>query len=376
MNISHKKLHIVSFDVPYPPDYGGVVDVFYKIKTLAELGIDIYLHTFEYGRKQQKILKKYCKKVFYYKRNSFTRSFLSAAPFIVKSRANAELVANLNTHHFPILFEGLHTTCPVYENKLTTQQIFVRAHNIEHRFYRGLSESESNIFKKKFFRRESKKLKKYQNILKNVKGVFTISPFEQEYFHKKIGNHSTYIPAFHDVQRKKYTTEKGVHILYHGNVLVSENVKAALFLIDTYKNSKFKLVIASSYTNEKLLHEIRKFPNISFSKINTEKDLSILLDNAHVNALPTFQKTGIKLKLLNTLYRGKFIIANTFMVEDTGLEGLCELANTKEEFLAKTKKLFTLNFTSAVIGERMQLLEKWNPINGARKIIDIIFEQP
>ena len=29
-----KEVHIVSFDVPYPPNYGGVIDVFYKIKTL------------------------------------------------------------------------------------------------------------------------------------------------------------------------------------------------------------------------------------------------------------------------------------------------------------------------------------------------------
>ena len=31
---SDPELNIVSFDVPYPPDYGGVIDVFYKIKEL------------------------------------------------------------------------------------------------------------------------------------------------------------------------------------------------------------------------------------------------------------------------------------------------------------------------------------------------------
>ena len=35
------KLHIVSFDVPFPPNYGGVIDVYYKCKHLHQLGIEI-----------------------------------------------------------------------------------------------------------------------------------------------------------------------------------------------------------------------------------------------------------------------------------------------------------------------------------------------
>ena len=63
------QFHIVSFDVPYPPDYGGVIDVFYKIKALSELGVKVHLHCFEYGRGQQNELNKICSSVTYYKRN-------------------------------------------------------------------------------------------------------------------------------------------------------------------------------------------------------------------------------------------------------------------------------------------------------------------
>ena len=41
MNDQNKKIHIVSFDIPYPPNYGGIIDVFYKIKTLFELGYEM-----------------------------------------------------------------------------------------------------------------------------------------------------------------------------------------------------------------------------------------------------------------------------------------------------------------------------------------------
>lgn len=369
----NRKLHIVSFDVPYPANYGGVIDVFYKLKALKQLGIDIVLHTYEYGRGQQSELEKYCSKIFYYQRNSFVRSYLSTDPFIVKSRANEELIDNLNSDESPILFEGLHTTLPIVTKRLKQQRTYVRTHNIEHRFYKGLAKSESNIFKRNFFKQEAEKLKRYERVLEEVDGVFSISPYEQQYFIKKYGDKCTYVPAFHNT--KIYTKHKlnSKKILYHGNVLVSENVKAALFLIDTYKDSPYNLIIASSYTNKDLDKETGKHSNIEFKHLSNQEELYTLFEETHINALPTFQKTGIKLKLLNTLYQGKFIIANDFMVEDTGLETLCERANTKEEFLQKTKDLLQQGFDKEIIKERKEILEGFSTTSGAKKIVETIF---
>jgi hypothetical protein len=69
----HKSLHIVSFDIPYPPIYGGIIDVFYKIKALKELGVSIHLHTFIYGKEKQPELENYCEKVHYYKRDFYSK---------------------------------------------------------------------------------------------------------------------------------------------------------------------------------------------------------------------------------------------------------------------------------------------------------------
>ena len=74
--ITNQPLHIISFNVPFPANYGGVIDVFYKIKSLHQLGIQITLHCFKYGRTEAKELEKYCKTVHYYKRNtSLTQQF-------------------------------------------------------------------------------------------------------------------------------------------------------------------------------------------------------------------------------------------------------------------------------------------------------------
>ena len=43
------KLHVVSFQVPYPPRYGGLIDVFYKLKALKQAGCHVVLHTYRYA---------------------------------------------------------------------------------------------------------------------------------------------------------------------------------------------------------------------------------------------------------------------------------------------------------------------------------------
>ena len=367
------KLHVVSFDVPFPPDYGGVIDVFYKLKEFKKLAIEITLHTFEYGRGEQEELKKYCAKIYYYKRNSFVKSFVSKEPFMVKSRNNNRLIRNLTSDSSPILFEGLHTTLPIFLNKITNQKTFVRAHNVEHFFYRGLAKSESNILKKIFYKSESNRLVKYEQILNKVDGVFPISLFEQVYFVKKYGEKAVYIPPFHEVIKNMFNADSSKIILYHGNLKVSENVKAALYLINVYKESNFSLVIASGFQNREVSSQIKKHDNIRFEVIKSNNDLDDLLTKAHINALPTFQKTGIKLKLINTLYKGRFVIANRFMVEDTGLKDLVRLANSKKEFLKETESLFKENFDNEHVVQRLAVLENFNPEKSAQKMIDVIF---
>ena len=70
METAEKHLHVVSFDVPFPANYGGIIDVFYRIKTLSESGVKIHLHCFEYSRNRirPKELEDICFSVDYYQR--------------------------------------------------------------------------------------------------------------------------------------------------------------------------------------------------------------------------------------------------------------------------------------------------------------------
>ena len=59
-------LHIVSFDIPYPANYGGVIVIFNQIKALQQQGVKVILHCFQYGdRKPQQELERFCHEVHY-----------------------------------------------------------------------------------------------------------------------------------------------------------------------------------------------------------------------------------------------------------------------------------------------------------------------
>lgn len=369
-----KPLHIVSFDVPFPANYGGVIDVFYKIKALHKLGVKIHLHTYEYGRGKPKELEEFCHKITYYQRTKSISNLISRKPFIVKTRNSAELIKNLKKDDAPILFEGLHTTFPVINNGFENKPIMVRTHNIEHKYYDGLAKSENRFFKKRFFKTEARKLKFYENILKKVDKILTISPFEQDYFIKKYGEKSTYIPVFHKNDDVLSLSEKGDFALYHGDLRVSDNEKAALFLMKVFKDLDYKLVIASSYKNNAVNKKIDDYKNVSFELLCPENEdhLASLFKNAHINVLPTFQKTGIKLKLIHALFASRFCVVNNEMVEDTGLEPLCEIANTKKEFREKIIRCFSKKYTTKEIENRKKLLVGFNTLENAEKIISLL----
>lgn len=356
MNYSDKHLHIVSFNVPYPPDYGGVIDVFYKIKALSELGIKIHLHCFNYGRDESEELAKICASVNYYPRKKFYQAIYSNVPYIVGSRQSGELLTNLTNDDYPVLFEGLHTCLYLKHPALKDKLKAVRMHNVEWDYYRSLKEAESNYLIKFYFNLESKKLKKFEDELKNADRIFAISRSDYEYLRQSYEAIS-YVPAFHNNEEITSQTGKGNFILYQGNLSVAENNQAAMFIAKKIaEGMPYKFVIAGKNPTAALKKEIKGIANIELIENPPFEKMEELMREAHINLLLTFQNTGIKLKLLNSLYRGRYIVVNGKMVNSTGLETLC----TIEDNPAATKRILTelmqQDFPQSEIEKRERIL--------------------
>jgi len=368
-----KHLNIVSFDVPYPPNYGGAIDVFYKLKALSELGVKIVLHTFEYGRGEQKELEKYCVEVVYYKRKKTIFHLMSQHPFIVVSRNSKELLKNLLLNDFPIFFEGLHTTSLLNSPELKERNKIVRTHNIEHDYYNGMAFTDERFLKRLFFKNESIKLKKYEPTLEYANTICAISKNDTAYFNQFCEN-VVLINAFHP--NNAVNTKEGIgdYILYHGNLSVTENVMAVNYLLENvFPRIAAQVIIAGKNPDYHLEHKVSLLNNVKLVANPSQVEMDEYIANAQVNVLPTFQSTGIKLKLIESLFSGRHCVVNTVMVENTGIESLCELANTAEEFVNQINRLMLLPITSIEIENRKKtLLSVFSNIENAKKITELI----
>lgn len=368
------KLHIVSFDVPFPANYGGVIDVFHKLKSLHEQGVEIYLHCFEYGRGEQEILKKYCKEIFYYKRNISFFQHISFLPFIVRSRKNIQLLNNLLRDEAPILFEGLHTCGFINELKLKDRFKIYRESNIEHDYYGKLAENESSILKKIYFLIEAIKLKRFQQILAYSDLMLTVSTKDNEYLNQQFPNNKVeYLPSFHPYKKCISKIGKGNYVLYHGNLQISENHLAAMFLVnEVFTDETINYVVAGLNPKEDLKKLIATKNNIELIENPEDDKLEELIQNAHINCLVTFQETGLKLKLLHALFAGRFCLVNEEMLYGTELSELSIIGKTADELKNKIIELFTISFTESDIEKRKQKLTLFNVELNSKRIKESI----
>lgn len=373
--MTNRELHIVSFDIPYPADYGGVIDVFYKIKALSELGIRIHLHCFFHHRSFSKTLESLCESVNYYPRETGFLKQLSKTPFIVSSRNSRLLLHRLSEKTCQILFEGIHTTAVLNRDSSLGIRSSIRTHNVEHHYYKHLMLAESNFFKRTYFYLESKKLKPYQDVLKKVKKVVAISSGDFHYFRQRYKDKVCYVPAFHPYTEVTSSQGIGKYILYHGNLSVVENEKAALFLINkVMKGITTPFIIAGKNPTKKLKEEIKKHSHIQLVENPDATKMQQLIKDAQIHLLPTFQPTGVKLKLLASLFEGRHIIANDQMIKGFPENKLIYKANKPEEFRNQIQKLIELPFTEKNIAERAVFLdEHFNNKKNAALLIKEIY---
>ena len=297
-NVDFMNIHLVAFNVPYPANYGGVIDVYYKVKALHEIGIKVYLHCFQYGRDEAKALTEICEKVYYYQRKTTISQQFSVLPYIVQSRKDRLLLKNLELYDFPIIFEGLHCCGFLNVMELKNRLKIVRMHNVEWQYYQHLTTQESNIIKRLFFKLESWRLERFENKLK-ANYLLTISPNDTSYFKTRFPKiESVYIPAFHGNNQIKSKVGKGDYFLFHGDLSVPDNEKGALFLIEeVFNDLSEKLIVAGLSPSDKLLAKTNG--NIEIRANLSSDEMQGLIQNAQGNILISFHSAGMKLKLLN-----------------------------------------------------------------------------
>jgi hypothetical protein len=367
-----RKLHIVCHDVPYPPDYGGVFDLFYKIRTLHEEGIKIYLHCFTSGREEQPILKTYCEKVYYYPRRTGHKGFSHHLPYIVCSRSNPELLERLLQDEFPILLEGVHCSYLTQDNRFLKRKILLRLHNVESVYYKQLANCSNSWFRKLYYLRESAVLKKYERRIASSWQLLTVTQSDADmaaisYQSKNI----TVIPVFLPFQHIESPQGTGCYCLYHGNLSVDENEKAVIWLLENvFSDLSVPFLVAGKNPGPKLRRAVARYKNCCMVSDPSDQELKDIISKAQMHVIPSFNCTGVKLKLLNALFNGRHCVVNAAAVQGTGLREVCHLAEGPEDFKLVIENLYEKPFTFLDLQWRREKLQhQYNNHQTASRLI-------
>lgn len=375
--LSADKFHIIAFDVPYPPNYGGIVDVFYKLKNLHAAGGKIIYHCFYYEGHNlpTDLLEQYCDEIHYYPRKrKLWKLFFSSLPYVVASRDNKALLTRLLEDDFPILFDGIQTCYFMDHPQIKPRKRLFRANNIEHDYYAGLAQWETSWLKKIYLKTEAKRLARFESKLKGVDAILSVAKMDIPHFERYAPTY--HIPPFFSstvpVKINENLTEK--QVLFQGNLAVKENEHAALYILEKVAPlTSNKIIIAGKDPSDLLREMVARVTNVELKASPDIETMNSLIRHSRVNLLLTFQQTGIKLKLLHALESGQHIIMNDKM-DDSGIfAALCHVHNDPESIANEIDLLIDTPFTQTEKDERdAKFAIHYGNAGNAKRILEIL----
>ncbi len=366
-----RHLHVVSFDVPWPADYGGVIDVYGLLVALKAAGVRTHLHCYLYHRPPAAELEPLCAEVLYYRRRTGMASQLGRRPYIVQSRRAAQLLARLRHDRHPVLLEGLHNCWLLEQLAADGRTVTVRAHNVEHDYYGALAAAEPRCWKRLFFRIEAHRLRRYEPVLRRASAVIALSSADAQHF-RAMGCRVLEAGPFHGHRAPDPRPGRGAYVLYHGNLSVPENAHAARYLMEQVMGgSPVPFVVAGRAPGQDLRALADRLPNVRLVADPDDQTMHRLIAEAQVNLLVTHQPTGAKLKLLNAIYEGRFCVADSNMLHGTELASACVVADTAEAQRRAVESLMSRPFAEADAAYRRRLLADNNL---SQEFLDIVLK--
>ncbi len=317
-----KPFHFISLDNPFQPNYGGTWDIHYRLK---------------YFNNQNLIHKVY----FFHKESvSFTNDnsiplarnmnwlqWLSAIPFTVISRNSNVLLRELLYDNNPIWFEGIHTTffLPKIKKLQPQRKTFIRIHNHEAQYYHELGLFSPSILKKIYFYTETTKLKIWEKkVWALADKLFSISSEEAQYM-QAYNKHSYFLPSFipdMPIRPFKMSCEP-FRLIFHGNFEIITNQKSALWLFHFVR--KYPFFRLAFYGNQ-----AKMFSKYPIEILDNQKPLEIQLSRNDIFVLPIFQKSGVKIKFLDSLRTGLPVLATPDAIRGSGLNNFICFHNFDE----------------------------------------------
>jgi hypothetical protein len=225
---------------------------------------------------------------------------------------------------------------------------FLRLHNPERLYYRGLAASELGTdvrswLKRRYYFWEANRLARFEQkvlLRLNLAGIWALTPGDASatapFFRTAVEVVPPAVPALADGHRSSedlFPLPDLPFLLVHGKLSVPENDWSAHRWLDVWSwdqaNGKqlneSALVVAGQGASGALKQRAASLPGVWFVDTPSPEGMAHLLRAAALHGQLAVHRAGIKYKLLNALQTQAPILGNDDLVAGTGAEGLVRL---------------------------------------------------
>jgi glycosyltransferase involved in cell wall biosynthesis len=329
MKLIGKKILVVSPDFPFPPNHGGRVDIWNRIKVLKKIGFETDLVvTVKQSPDASEIdyIKSFVNNVALCRRRNRLFDLFSFFPLQIKSRKSLRNVRPGSDYDI-ILLESEYTYQILSNTNISARVRVGRIHNSERQYFRELCAASGIGIRKLYYFLESIRFGRMERLMsEHVPNLMFISPEEHAGFRNRFPhiNSITLPPCVNDDPFSPPRSGKG-KVLFLGSLFMVNNQQALnwyiknvhplLFDIDGYE---FLVVGNSRGQSLRWLHDLRE----SYGRISihdSPDDISPFYESASVFVNSMRYGTGVKLKTIEAIRKGLPVVSTTIGNQGTGL---------------------------------------------------------
>ena len=350
MDFTGKRVLVVSPDVPYPPNHGGRVDVWGRIRCLRNLGFRTDLVATAKDRPDEaavRNIEEHVERFIWCRREVRMLQMLSPLPLQIVSRRGLSKIRLTGRYDLALL----ESECvwPILDNPtLAADHVLLRSHNDEEVYFRELAASAEPGIRKAYFLVESAKFRRLQRtIAERIRDFAFISADELASFSRAHPeSNSFWLPPSSGERNGKYPRISRTALCL-GSLFMPNNREGVRWYIENVHPRlsdvpDYELLVAGNSRGgslDWLAGPARRHPNIRV--LDTPDDLNPVYRRASVFVCPMLHGAGVKLKTIEAIQNGLPVVSTSVGNQGTGLvtEKHVLVADDPADFAARAREL-------------------------------------
>lgn len=270
----------------------------------------------------------------------------------------SDLVLNeiTSSEYDVIILDGLYSTGPI--EKIRSKfagKIFLRAHNVEYKIWSQLSEHTNNPFKKWYYSKLSKHLKKVEHrIYSLIDGIISITSIDENIFKKEFVPKVTITIPYTQPEVKPKKTYTSADIFHLGSMNWEPNLEAVRIL-KTEIFPKIREALPSTILKIAGSHmDVKDFddPEKGVEAVGFIEDLEDWYQTEGIFVSPIQSGSGVRIKILEAMNHGIPVITTTLGALGIPQDGQIIIAESNDEIIEKAIALASNESLRKELGQK------------------------